>query len=222
MTQVIGSQLSRNVGGALSSQLISLGRNLYTKGLDQEDEFEADRAGVALAARAGFDPYGLVAALHQLRLVTPDNPAFTLTISTHPAAQVRLDQVELAMGNRLDSLSGKPAPTLPQRLEQLAAAGPSQSAAASPAPAAAPATPTPATKPQALANVKTSAFAAGDVLVPKVAGVKAYRDANETRELTTLAKTDEVVFDGTENGGFMKVVTPKGSAWVKAIMLRKP
>jgi predicted Zn-dependent protease len=89
-------------GWRLSAQLLNLGRNLYAKGLDQEDEFDADRQGVALATRAGFDPYGLVAVLQQLRTATPDNPVFTLSLSTHPAPQARLDQIELAMGNRLD------------------------------------------------------------------------------------------------------------------------
>jgi len=121
---VIGSQLNRNVGGALSSQLIGLGREVYSKGLDHEDEFEADRAGVALAASAGFDPYGLAASLQQLSRATPDNPAFTRTLSTHPAAQVRLDQVEQAMGNRLDSLTGRPPLSLVQRLQELAGGTP--------------------------------------------------------------------------------------------------
>ena len=128
VTQLIGSQLNNNLGGALSSQLIGLGRNLYSKGLDQDDEYEADRLGVALAAAAGFDPYGLVAVLQQLRMATPDNPVFSLSISTHPPAQLRIDQMELAMGNRLDALSGKPAISVPQRMELLAlaqATGPS-------------------------------------------------------------------------------------------------
>jgi predicted Zn-dependent protease len=143
ITQVIGSQLNNNLGGALSAQLLSLGRNLYAKGLDQEDEFEADRLGVALAARAGFDPYGLVAVLQQLRTATPDNPVFTLSLSTHPAPQLRLDQVELAMGNRLDALTGKAAITVPQRMDLLAqteqrrTAATAAAAAASARPAAA-------------------------------------------------------------------------------------
>ena len=120
LTQVIGSQLNNNLGGALSAQLLTLGRNLYAKGLDQEDEFEADRLGVALAARAGFDPYGLVAVLQQLRTATPDNPVFTLSLSTHPAPQARLDQVELAMGKRLDAFTGKNAVPVSQRMDMLA------------------------------------------------------------------------------------------------------
>lgn len=116
LTRAIASQLGNNAQGALSAQLLALGREVYSKGLDQGDEFDADRSGVALAARAGFDPYGLVAVLQQLRTAKPDNPVFTLALSTHPATQVRLDQLEAAMGQRLDALSGKPSPSVAQRM----------------------------------------------------------------------------------------------------------
>ena len=156
ITQLIGSQLNNNMGGALSAQLLALGRNLYAKGLDQEDEFEADRQGVALAASAGFDPYGLVAVLQQLRTVAPDNAAFTLTMSTHPPAQLRMDQVELAMGNRLDAFSGKAAVTVGQRMEQLAAAEQRKKSATAVAPANK-AAPAPASKPAAKPPAKPAA-----------------------------------------------------------------
>ena len=143
LTQVVGSQLQNNLGGAISSQLLSLGRDLYARGLDQGDEYEADRTGVALAAAAGFDPYGLVGALQQLRTAAPNDPAFTLALATHPPAQTRLDQLELAMGNRLDGYAGAAPVTVPQRLQTLAAASRPQPAAAtrpaSPPPKAAPA-----------------------------------------------------------------------------------
>jgi predicted Zn-dependent protease len=117
-TQLIASQLRNNLGGAISAQMLALGRNLYSSGLDQSDEFQADREGVALAARAGFDPYGLPAVLQQLRSAAPDNPLFTLTLATHPPAQQRLEQLEGAMGTRLDALSGKPSVAIEQRLRQ--------------------------------------------------------------------------------------------------------
>jgi predicted Zn-dependent protease len=116
LTRALASQLNNNAQGMLSAQLLALGREVYSKGLDQGDEFDADRSGVALAARAGFDPYGLVAVLQQLRTAKPDNPAYTLALSTHPATQTRLDQLEAAMGQRLDALSGKPSPTVAQRV----------------------------------------------------------------------------------------------------------
>ena len=117
VTQLVASQIKTNaVGNLVASQLFALGRNLYARGLDQTDEFHSDREGVALAARAGFDPYGLVSVLQNLRTATPDNPMFTLALSTHPPAQTRLDQLEQAMGRRLDPYTGGPGVTVAQRL----------------------------------------------------------------------------------------------------------
>jgi predicted Zn-dependent protease len=117
-TQLLSSQLRGNLAGAVSSQMLALGRDLYSSGLDQSDEFQSDRQGVALAARAGFDPYGLPSVLQQLRTATPDNPLFTLTLSTHPPAQRRLEQLELAMGSRLDAYSGQPSVPIARRMQQ--------------------------------------------------------------------------------------------------------
>jgi predicted Zn-dependent protease len=118
LTQLLASQLrtSNPATSAISAQMLALGRNLYATGLDQADEYDADRQGVTLAARAGFDPYGLPAVLQQLRTATPDNPLFTLTLSTHPPAQQRLEQLEAAMGSRLDGYSGKPSVAIARRL----------------------------------------------------------------------------------------------------------
>lgn len=141
LTQLIGSQLKNDLGGMLSAQLLGLGKNIYTKGLDQDDELDADRTGVALAARAGFDPYGLVAVLQNLRTASPDDALFALSLSTHPPAQLRLTQLELAMGNRLDAYAAQPAVTVAQRMDSLAAAGRRANAQAAGRPAARPAQP---------------------------------------------------------------------------------
>jgi predicted Zn-dependent protease len=123
LTQAIGAKLAGNnaLAGAISSQMLALGKDLYSKGLDQDDELEADRNAVVLAARAGFDPYGLVSVIQQLRGSAAD-PLFALSLSTHPAAQLRLDQLEQAMGKRLDGLSGKPSITVAQRMASMTAA----------------------------------------------------------------------------------------------------
>jgi len=138
LTRVIGSQVKGELAGAVSAQFLSLGRDLYSRGLDQGDEYDADRSGVALAARAGFDPYGLVAVLQQLRTATPDNPLFALSLSTHPPAQQRLDLLEQAMGNRLDSFAGQQPITITQRMESLSASRSASAAPASPSPRRAP------------------------------------------------------------------------------------
>jgi predicted Zn-dependent protease len=117
-TQLVGSQLRNNLAGAVSSQMLALGRDLYSSGLDQADEFQSDREGVTLATHAGFDPYGLPSVLQQLRSAAPDDPLFTLTLSTHPPAQKRLEQLEVAMGSRLDAYSGKPPVAIAKRVQQ--------------------------------------------------------------------------------------------------------
>lgn len=73
----------------------------------------------------------------------------------------------------------------------------------------------------AAGSVKAGAGNAGDVYVPKIAGVKVFRSAHEEGQLGILGRSDEVVFEGEEQNGFMKVETPNGSGWVKAIMMRK-
>ena len=138
LTQLLASQIKTNaVGNMVASQFLALGRNLYARGLDQTDEYDADRTGVALATRAGFDPYGLVSVLQQLRTATPDNPMFTLALATHPPAQARLDQLELAMGKSLESFAGAAPVSVAQRVRPQAAAPVAAPAAngAAPAPA---------------------------------------------------------------------------------------
>lgn len=78
-----------------------------------------------------------------------------------------------------------------------------------------------ASQANAAGSVKAGAGAAGDIYVAKIAGVKAYRTAAEGAVVATLSKTDEVIFEGEENNGFMKVATPSGSGWVKSVMMRK-
>lgn len=116
-TQLIGSQIRTGaVGTLVSQQVLAMARNLYSSGLDQQDEFDADRQGVVFAARAGFDPYGLPGVLQQLRGQAPDDPLFALSLSTHPPAQQRLDALATAMGNRLDAFTAKPAVKIDQRV----------------------------------------------------------------------------------------------------------
>ena len=79
----------------------------------------------------------------------------------------------------------------------------------------------PANQANAANSLKAGAGQAGDVYLPKIAGVKAYRTAAEGPVVATLGKSDEVIFDGEEKDGFMKVETGAGAAWVKAIMMRK-
>lgn len=79
------------------SQLAGVGSELYARGLDKDDEFEADRMGVAIAARAGYDPYGLPAVLQVLESVSPENSDFALMFKTHPTPTERLNRIDRVM-----------------------------------------------------------------------------------------------------------------------------
>jgi predicted Zn-dependent protease len=104
----VGHALTGGQGGltgALSAGLINGGRTMFMRGLDKEDEFEADRMAVIIAARSGYSPYGMVGVLQTLG-AAPQQGAFALMFATHPPANDRLDRLDKAMGNRLDSLTG--------------------------------------------------------------------------------------------------------------------
>ena len=78
-------------------------KELYARGLDKSDEFEADRMGVVLATRAGYDPYGLPAVLTTLASADPKDNYLTLLYKTHPLPQARLDQLAPGLAT-LDSI----------------------------------------------------------------------------------------------------------------------
>ena len=93
-------------------------RELYSRGLDKEDEFEADRKGVVIAARSGYDPYGLPAVLQTLAGMNPDDASLAFLFKTHPPPAKRLSLLE-PFFSRLDPFANQP--QLQQRfLKQMA------------------------------------------------------------------------------------------------------
>jgi predicted Zn-dependent protease len=91
-----------------TERLISGAKEVMLRGLDKGDEFEADRMGVVIAARAGYDPFGLPAVLQTLQGMNPGDSGLALMFSTHPAPGARLDELERVTAARLDRLAGQP------------------------------------------------------------------------------------------------------------------
>jgi len=81
----------------LMDKVSSATRTLYSKGLDKGDELDADRMGVVLAARAGYDPYGLLAVLQTLEAVDPKSSSMQLLMATHPAPADRIAALSQSM-----------------------------------------------------------------------------------------------------------------------------
>lgn len=90
------------------TKIVSAGTEIYTRGLDKEDEYAADRAGVVIAARAGYDPYGLPSVLQTLASINPQSDAVALMFKTHPDSGTRLELVTNAMDGRLDQFASHP------------------------------------------------------------------------------------------------------------------
>ena len=65
-------------------------------------------------------------------------------------------------------------------------------------------------------------FNEGDVLMPKISGVKLMGAAGEAgKTVATLEKGDELIYMGEEQAGYLKVESGKGSGWVKKILVAK-
>ena len=75
-------------------KLLAAGSELYARGLDKSDELEADRLGVVIAARGGYDAYGLPAVLQSLQAMNPEDSGLALMFKTHPAPAERLEALE--------------------------------------------------------------------------------------------------------------------------------
>jgi predicted Zn-dependent protease len=95
----------RNAPGR--EKLLAAGTELFSRGLDKSDELEADRLGVVIAARAGYDAYGLPSVLQTLQAMNPEDSGVALMFKTHPAPAERLDALE-KMQPTLDAYAAQP------------------------------------------------------------------------------------------------------------------
>jgi predicted Zn-dependent protease len=106
-TEYLNQRSRSPVGSMAGERLLSGMKEIMLRGLDKDDEFEADRMGVVIAARAGYDPFGLPAVL-QLLNTLPQDAALALLFATHPPPNDRLDALERVTGTRLDRYASQP------------------------------------------------------------------------------------------------------------------
>jgi predicted Zn-dependent protease len=90
--------------GMLAARLATGMRELLVQGYRREQELEADLLGSRLAARAGFDPRGLVRLLERLERARPDGTgplaeAYSY-FRSHPPVRERIGELERALRGR--------------------------------------------------------------------------------------------------------------------------
>lgn len=99
---VAADRVGRSGGGALAQaakqKLVDMGADLVKSGfilrpLDRSLEYEADRMAIVIAARSGYDPYGLVAVLQMLAQAHGDGDGASV-FATHPAPGDRIAELE--------------------------------------------------------------------------------------------------------------------------------
>lgn len=109
------SQYIALAAGALAKQfkdeeqlirnLVGNGAEIMARRLDQEAEFEADRVGMVLAARAGYDAYALPRVLEDIGHLSDKDSRVALLYKTHPSPDERFGRLAEATGDRLDHLA---------------------------------------------------------------------------------------------------------------------
>ena len=97
-------------------KLINSGVQIYARGLDKKYEFGADRRGVVLAARAGYDPFALLDILTTLRSINAGDDSMAVFLNTHPPLQDRIHTLEGLMDKHLKI---NQVPTDNQRLQRI-------------------------------------------------------------------------------------------------------
>lgn len=101
----------------LADKAIVTGAEISARGLDKDAEFEADRMGLVLAARAGYDAFSLAEVLQTLSQTNKSDGSVALLFKTHPAPDERLVKLSDAAGSKLDNV--KAGKTLENRLYKL-------------------------------------------------------------------------------------------------------
>ena len=100
--------LTGTLANAAAGEGIEFLKNgLFLRPLDKALEFEADRIGATLAARAGYDPYGLVSAIQILSGMKAEDSGVSLLMSTHPTPNDRLTELE-KFAATLDKFAAQP------------------------------------------------------------------------------------------------------------------
>ena len=107
-TSLGSNALTGAIANAAASEAIDFVKNgLFLRPLDKSLEYEADRIGALLLAKAGYDPYGLISVIQKLATLNPEDSAASIVMSTHPSAADRLAQLESFAGT-LDRFSSQP------------------------------------------------------------------------------------------------------------------
>lgn len=116
LRQRLAEQASKSLSSAIQdsdiAKLAQASGQIYARGLDKSAEFEADRMGVELMTRSGYDPAAALSVLEKLQSLKGNDPRAELLFSTHPSPAERLDAL---LQSGADTLPRPPTASLSKR-----------------------------------------------------------------------------------------------------------
>jgi predicted Zn-dependent protease len=93
---------ARTGSNVLGQVALDFFRNLFISGLDKDSEYEADAVGAILAARAGYNAFGLAEVMHKLAARSDASTADLF--GSHPGPRERLEKLGEVLEKRLANL----------------------------------------------------------------------------------------------------------------------
>ena len=103
LVALAGDAVTRGDPGRTAKLVADLGTKLIARGLDKASEFEADRDGMVIAARAGYDSSGLIAVMERLKALKSTGADTALLFSTHPSPGARIEALTAAATPQIES-----------------------------------------------------------------------------------------------------------------------
>ena len=104
MTSVVGSEIAKD--NALIAGFVSRATEIMARGLDKSAEYEADRDGVVLAARAGYDSTAMFSVLEKLAAGVGSGKDAALLYSTHPSPAERISSLSQVITPEIEDAAG--------------------------------------------------------------------------------------------------------------------
>lgn len=91
--------------GGQDSLVSGMSKILLISGVGRTYENQADRIGIHVAAKAGYNPRGMLSVMQLLQRLSRDNPGLiTGLVATHPPTAVRIKKIQ----DELKRLTGSP------------------------------------------------------------------------------------------------------------------
>lgn len=112
-TEIAGEAAGRSDNQAVrmfGEKAFQAGTEIFVRGLDKDDEHQADVHGMVISARGGYNPYSLASVLQTLDGSKADDAGVALMFSTHPTAVSRLEHLDTVVGDKLEAYAVNAAP----------------------------------------------------------------------------------------------------------------